>query len=93
MIYEFRDCLTQVLDSRQLMVLPQGGMGSEDFASFSRKVPSAYLLLGAGTSGEKEVYGKPMHNPSVVFNEDILSLGSAVLAICAVNWLKNHQEN
>lgn len=71
------------------MILPQGGMGSEDFASFSYEVPSAYLLLGAGSPQENEAYGKPMHNPAVVFNEDILSLGSAVYAACAIHWLKN----
>ncbi|MDO5409495.1 MAG: M20 family metallopeptidase [Lachnospiraceae bacterium] len=90
MIYEFCDYVKQFIDPQQVMVLPQGGMGSEDFASFSYQVPTAYLLLGAGTGQENEVYGKPMHNPCVVFNEDILSLGSAIFAICAVNWLSGH---
>lgn len=30
--------------------LDQGGMGSEDFASFTYELPCAYLLLGAGNA-------------------------------------------
>lgn len=93
MIYEVSEVMKQFLDPQQVMILPQGGMGSEDFASFGERIPTAYLLLGAGSAQEKEAYGKPMHNPSVVFNEDILSLGSAVLAICAINWLEKHRED
>ena len=52
--------------------LDQGGMGSEDFASFTYELPCAYLLLGAGTPQEDPRYGKPMHNEAVVFNEDVL---------------------
>lgn len=80
----------QVVDPRMVMLLPQGGMGSEDFASFSYRIPSAYLLLGAGTEQENPAYGKPMHNERVVFNEEILSEGSAILASCAIGWLRNH---
>lgn len=87
MIYEFRDYIKQFIGPQQVMISPQGGMASEDFASFSYQVPVAYLLLGAGTSEENEAYGKPMHNQCVVFNEDILCLGSSILTICAINWL------
>lgn len=53
--------------------LDQGGMGSEDFASFTYALPCAYLLLGAGTPQEDPRYGKPMHNEAVVFNEEALT--------------------
>lgn len=69
-----------------------GGMGSEDFASYSYKVPSAYFMLGAGTKEENEAYGMPMHHPKVVFNEEILTTGAAMHAYCAINWLKHHKE-
>ena len=78
MIHEFCDDIKQFIAPQQVMILPQGGMGSEDFASFSYRVPVAYLLLGAGTSQENEAYGKPMHNQCVVFNEDVLCLGSSI---------------
>lgn len=93
MMHEFCDDIKQFIAPQQVMILPQGGMGSEDFASFSYRVPVAYLLLGAGTSQENEAYGKPMHNQCVVFNEDVLCLGSSILTICAMNWLNKHRND
>lgn len=93
MMHEFCDDIKQFITPQQVMILPQGGMGSEDFASFSYRVPVAYLLLGAGTSQENEAYGKPMHNQCVVFNEDVLCLGSSILTICAMNWLNKHRND
>ncbi|BBF43752.1 N-acetyl-L,L-diaminopimelate deacetylase [Lachnospiraceae bacterium KM106-2] len=68
------------------------GMGSEDFASFTYEVPSMYLMLGAGTKEENPQFGYPMHHPSVMFNEEILSTGAAIHTYCAIQWLKNHSE-
>ena len=62
-------------------------MGSEDFASYTYELPCAYLMLGAGTPDETPLYGKPMHNEEVIFNEDILTKGTAIHAYCALRWL------
>lgn len=67
------------------------GMGSEDFASYSYEVPSVYFMLGAGTKQENPLYGEPMHNNKVVFNEDIMVTGAAMHAYCAIKWLKNNK--
>lgn len=67
-----------------------GGMGSEDFASYSYEVPSVYFMLGAGIKQENPLYGLPMHNNKVVFNEDIMVTGAAMHAYCAIEWLKNN---
>lgn len=69
-----------------------GGMGSEDFASYSYEVPSVYMMLGAGTKQENLLYGEPMHNEKVVFNEKILATGSAIHAYSAIMWLKNNKD-
>jgi amidohydrolase len=78
--------LRQILPAEQVVSLRQGGMGSEDFAVFTHQIPCAYLLIGAGTAQENAAFGKPMHNAGVVFSEDILPLGSAVFAHCALHW-------
>ena len=39
---------------------------------------------------ENSLYGEAMHNPKVVFNEDILVTGAAIYAYSAINWLKNN---
>ena len=66
-------------------------MGSEDFASYSYEVPSVYVMLGAGTKQENHLFGEPMHNEMVVFNEDILPTGAAMHAYSAIMWLKNNK--
>ncbi len=81
------DLAQQLVGQQAVYRLDEGGMGSEDFASYTYELPCAYLLLGAGTSNENPLYGKPMHNEKVIFNEDILPLGAALHTWCALNWL------
>ncbi len=59
---------------------------SEDFAYIAREIPSVFLYLGAGFSDERGDF--TAHHPKVVFNEDVLPLGSAVLAHCTVRFLE-----
>lgn len=81
------DLAQQLVGQQAVYRLDEGGMGSEDFASYTYELPCAYLLLGAGTPNENPLYGKPMHNEKVIFNEDILPLGAALHTWCALNWL------
>lgn len=81
------DLAQQLVGQKAVYRLDEGGMGSEDFASYTYELPCAYLLLGAGTPNENPLYGKPMHNEKVVFNEDVLPLGAALHTWCALNWL------
>lgn len=62
--------------------------GSEDFAYVSHEVPSIMLAL---TAGEPEKgYRYPQHHPQVIFDEAVLSGGSAVYAYLAARWLEEH---
>ena len=54
----------------------QPTMGGEDFAYFSRELPSAMFWLG-GCNPEKGITA-PLHNPEFDFDEDIMSLGAEV---------------
>ncbi len=62
--------------------------GSEDFSYISHEVPSLMLALSAGNS--EEGYKYPQHHPKVMFDENVLPIGSAVLAHSAFSWLENH---
>lgn len=62
---------------------------SEDFASVAEKVPACFIHLSAGFPDERGDW--PLHNPKVLFNEDVLPTGAAAYAHCALQWLKNHQ--
>lgn len=90
LVKEITTYLKDLLGEQSVVVFEGGGMGSEDFASFSHEVPSVYMMLGAGTKQESPLYGEAMHNPKVMFNEDILVTGAAMHAYSAIMWLKNN---
>ena len=56
--------------------------GSEDFAFMLAQVPGAYLMLGQSGGGN-------LHNPSYVFNDDIIPIGASLLARIAEARLSN----
>ena len=87
LVNRMADWAGELLGKQSVYRLDQGGMGSEDFASYTYEVPSAYLLLGAGTAAEDPRFGKPMHNACVVFNEEVLPKGAALYAMGALRWL------
>ena len=88
---EVTSYVKDLIGERSVVLFEQGGMGSEDFASYSYEVPSVYMMLGAGTKQENELYGESMHNEKVVFNEDILATGAAIHTYSAIMWLKNNK--
>jgi hippurate hydrolase len=61
--------------------LPNPSMGGEDFAFYLEKIPGAFIWLGIG----ENVSG--LHTPTFAFDEEILSLGSALLAALALESL------
>ena len=79
---EITSYVKDIVGEKAVNLFEGGGMGSEDFASYSYEVPSIYLMLGAGTKQENSLYGEPMHNEKVVFNEDILVTGAAIHTYC-----------
>lgn len=62
--------------------------GSEDFALLANSVPSSMFSLCAPHPDETMRY--PLHNPKVMFDEDFLPAGAAVLADSAARWLADH---
>ncbi len=88
---ELTSYMKELIGEKAVVLFEGGGMGSEDFASYSYEVPSVYIMLGAGTKQENPLYGEPMHNEKVVFNEDILVTGAAIHAYSAIKWLKNNK--
>ena len=59
---------------------------SEDFATVAEAVPACFMHLSAGFPDERGDW--PLHNPRVLFNEDVLPMGAAAYAHCAMEWLK-----
>ncbi|MBQ4069268.1 MAG: amidohydrolase [Lachnospiraceae bacterium] len=61
------------------------GGGSEDFAYVSHKIPTIMVALAAGS--RENGYEYPLHHPKVKFDENVLSIGSAVYAYMAIKYL------
>ncbi len=59
--------------------------GAEDFGYVTREVPAFFAFMGAGSPE-----GYPLHNPNMVLDERAFPIGSAILANCAIEWLKAH---
>lgn len=57
-------------------------MGAEDFAFFSRKIPSTFIWVGAANKEKGLTY--LMHNPRFDFDEEALSVGTELLCGLAV---------
>ena len=89
--HELTNYMKDLVGEQSVVLYESGGMGSEDFASYSYEVPSLYVMLGAGIKQENPLFGEPMHNEKVVFNEDILPTGAAMHAYSAIMWLKNNK--
>lgn len=84
---ELKDYISEI--PMNLIPFPKQ-MGSEDFAVISENVPSVFFGIGAG--GEEPQYHRGgSHNPKIIFNEDVLPLGAAVLSYSAYRWLKSNQ--
>jgi amidohydrolase len=66
-------------------IISQGGqLIAEDFAFYSRQVPSVFYFLGA-RAGDGEAYF--LHHPKVMFDENCIPLGSAFLTEAALELL------
>ncbi len=64
-------------------------MGSEDFAEYSVRVPSAFYWLGFG--GSAEGYRYSVHASKAEFDESVMPLGTALFVQCASRWLSENR--
>ena len=89
------DAVTAQAEKSISTLLPQAqiikgahGMGSEDFAEITDRVPGAYYMIGAGPEDPAKRLGQ--HNPKIEFQESVLSTGAAIYAKMAIDWLEEH---
>lgn len=62
---------------------------TDDFAFIAERVPSVHFQFCCKVQDERGVF--PQHHPKVVFDENVLPIGAAVIAQCAFNWLKHNK--
>lgn len=67
------------------VIQQSGQLIAEDFAFYSRQVPSVFYFLGAKV-GDGDAYF--LHHPKVIFDEDCIPLGACFLADAAIEILQ-----
>ena len=79
---------SEIVGKERIAAQGEVKMGSEDFSFITEKYPDScgYLFIGAGPN-EEEGFPYGQHNSKVVFNEDVMPYGAAVMAHSAMRWL------
>jgi amidohydrolase len=65
-------------------------LGGEDFAFYSRKVPSMFYFIGARDTAETCYF---LHHPMMIANEECIRYGSRFLAEAALELMKDMNKN
>jgi len=73
--------------SEKVLRIPSPSLGAEDFASFSERVPAAYVRIGC--YDEKGGYVHGLHTPYFNFDENLLTDGTRVLSFLLVEFLSS----
>ena len=82
----FAGLAKELAGEENVIELEQPTMGGEDMSFFLQEVPGTFFFLGAGNPEKGMVH--PHHHPRFDFDEDILWLGTALLAGTALNYNK-----
>lgn len=69
-----RSVAESMVGPENMITLPRGAMGGDDFSWMLERVPGCYLVLGNGVESHG---GCMLHNPGYDFNDDILSVGAS----------------
>ncbi|RSD19711.1 M20 metallopeptidase family protein [Amycolatopsis eburnea] len=77
-----------VLGPENVELLPDPLMGAEDFSYVLQRVPGAYAFLGACPPGVDPAEAAANHSNRVVFDEDAMPSGVAMLAAFALDSLR-----
>lgn len=83
---ELEPYIKEIIGGDNLTILDKPNVASEDFSFISEKVPSIFIWVGAG---DKNNYA--LHNPNVIFDENAMPVGAAILANSAINWLRDNE--
>jgi hippurate hydrolase len=73
--------IEELFGEENTLKLSNPSMGGEDFAFFLEKIPGAFIWLGVGEDVSF------LHTPTFAFDEEILPLGSTLLAALALEGL------
>ncbi len=83
---ELSEYAVQALGEELVDREPQRLSASEDFSLLGERIPITYFTIGTGLPEQGYAFGN--HHPQVVYDEQAVPAGAAVLASCAFRWLR-----
>lgn len=86
---EFIASASQIVSSDEVIRLKAPSMTGEDVAYFQQKVPGVHWQLGVANPANG--FNHPLHSPYFDFDEQVMPLGAAIHAQCAVDYLINRR--
>ncbi|MDU1909765.1 M20 family metallopeptidase [Fusobacterium sp.] len=85
-MFEFsKATLEKVVGEKNVIVMEEPLMGSEDFSYFGKKVPSNFFLVGVRDT--QEDIESMLHHPKLLWNEKDLKISAKALSQLAVDFL------
>jgi amidohydrolase len=87
---EFKGSAAKIVPLENVIDKQSPSMTGEDVAYFHQKVPGVHWLLG--TANPALGFTHPLHSPVFDFNEEVMPLGAAIQAWCALDFLSNRQK-
>jgi len=76
----------EIIGKQNVLRMERPTMAGEDFSFYQTFVPASFFWIG---TGDKEMgTDNPLHSPDFKVDENMIHKGSAILAQCALNFLK-----
>ncbi|KAJ3683465.1 hypothetical protein LUZ60_013692 [Juncus effusus] len=91
-IYNHVKNVGERLLGRKHVALAPPALGAEDFSFYAQKVPAAMFYVGVGTEGSTVDQVHSLHSPWFVADERALSVGAALHAAVATEYLEKNWE-
>jgi amidohydrolase len=90
LVEEFKQSALELLAAESVINLPFPSMTGEDVSYFHQHAPGVHWLLGIAnpTLG----FTHPLHSPLFDFSDETMSLGAALHARCAIDFLINRNK-
>jgi len=79
------NCAREVIGEENVICLPQGSMGSEDFAEFSSRIPSAHLRIGSKATDRKTM----LHRSNFDLDEGCIATAVRVISNAVIQLTEN----
>jgi len=73
-----------LLSADRVVELTQPNMGSEDYAWFAERIPSAHLMIGSAIAGHET----SIHRADYRLNEDVIPVGVRVIAAAVLDLMQ-----